>query len=241
MILFIIKKATVIYRVSSFFLFLSLSFSINAQTATDLSSYCFEQAVNLKEVHRSLTPLLLPKDIVEFRVDDNCIDIVLSADRGKLLEKYLSKRYRLKSNELVQEKATCQIDLRTTTKVKKENINLKVGDKNSLLGKDSVSTSTSTMELLISSNQTADFEAGAEKLKIKCQPIGIDNANLIFSYSEEKKARLSTELIVKKGEWVNIASSLKELNNKAKDLGIPQTELDSTSEKNESIYELRFK
>lgn len=225
-----------------------------AQTSTEINPYCFDRSVNLREVHRSLKFLLLPKDIVEFRIEENCLDIVTSPERGKLFEKYLAKRYDLKKDtstagrisEVENENVTnkgfdCHLDLKTTRKSKVETSNFKMGEKNILNKGETVSSSVSRMELLLGAGKSGELSVGEESLKVSCQLIGIDSANLIFSYTEKNKASVNTEVLVKKGEWLNIASVLKELNDKTKTLGIPQAEVSHATGKIETIYELQFK
>ncbi|MDD4973215.1 MAG: hypothetical protein PHY93_02640 [Bacteriovorax sp.] len=211
----------------------------------------------MRDVYKSLKILLLPRDIVEFRDEDSCIDIVTSLDRGKLFEKYLSKRYSLKrdagvSDRIEAEKLPlnendCRLDLKTTKKTKIDTSNFKIGEKNVLNKGETANRSVNIMELLLGAGINGEIGIGEENLKVICQPFGSDSANLIFSYSEIKKTivnsqvLVSSQVIVKKGEWLNIASVLKDLNDKTKTLGIPQTEISQTTEKNETVYELQFK
>jgi hypothetical protein len=97
------------------------------------------------------------------------------------------------------------------------------------------------MELLLGAGKNGEIGIGEQNLKVICQPFGNDTANLIFSYSEIKKTAVNSQVMVKKGEWLNIASVVKDLNDKTKTLGIPQTEISQTTEKNETLYELQFK
>ena len=47
--------------------------------------------------------------------------------------------------------------------------------------------------------------------------------------------------MIKKNEWLNIASVIQELNDKVKTLGIPQSELGSAVGVQETTYEIQFK
>jgi hypothetical protein len=258
------KKVIAIYRANRFFFLLSCLFSVAmAQTPTDLNSYCFDRSVNLRDVHQSLKILLLPKDIVEFRTEDNCLDILTSSDRGKLFEKYLSKRYSLKRDvgvsvsvekeNLTNKEPDCHLNLKTTKNVKLDTSNFKIGEKNVLNKGETINHSVSTTEFLLGAGKIGEIGIGDENLKVICQPIGSDSASLNFSFSEIKKAivnsqvlvnsqvQINSQVLVKRGEWLDIASVLKDLNDKAIILGIPQTEMSQTKEKNETAYELQFK
>ena len=225
-----------------------------AEIPSDINSYCFEKNVNLQEVNKALNILLLPRDIVEFRNEDNCIDIDSSPERGKLFEKYLSKRYLLKTannissseaekqtNELGNQVRDCSLELKTTKKSKTDSTQLKVGEKNVLNKTETASTSISTTDILLGTGKTGEIIIGDKNLKVICHLIGIDKGSLVFSYSEKNKANINTEVQVKKGEWLNIATVLKDLSDKVKTLGMPQTEISKSNEKTEMIYELQLK
>lgn len=244
MILFITKKATAIYKVNKILLiFLAVFFScgINAQ---ELYSYCFADSVNLSEVQHSLGIILLPKDIVATR-KGNCLDIITSPDREKLFEKYLSRRYDLKREKQTELSAeavnNCHLNLKTTKNSSTDSQDFKLGQKNVAKSTESTSKSVSLMEMMIGAGIPSEFEAGTESLKVTCHPIGESSASLIFSYADKNAARVSTQVMIKKGEWLNIASVKKELNDKIRALGIPQSDLGQASGLNETVYELQFK
>lgn len=246
MISSIIKKATAIYRANSFLLILFCPLFLQAY-AQELNSYCFQRSVSLRDAHQSLNLLLLPKDIVEHRPVDNCLDIITSPDRAKLFEKYLSRRYDLKKDPGAGESATsgreteCRLDLKTTKKSNVDSSTFKLGEKNGLKVGNATMDSVSTMEMLLGPGFPSEFEVGNEKLKITCQLVGTDSASLIFGYVEKEMANVSTQMLLKRGEWLNIASVRKELAEKNKTVGIPQTEISQSTGKIETIYELQFK
>lgn len=246
MISSIIKKATAIYRVNSFLLILFCLLFLQAH-AQEVNSYCFQRSVSLRDAHQSLNVLLLPKDIVEHRSEDNCFDIITSSDRAKLFEKYLSRRYDLKKDTeagdsaLVGHATECRLDLKTTKKSKVDSSAFKLGEKNGLKISNATLDSISTMEMLLGPGFPSEFEVGNEKLKITCQLVGTDSASLIFAYVEKEIANVSTQILLKRGEWLNIASVRKELAEKNKTVGIPQTEIIQSTGQIETIYELQFK
>lgn len=231
---------TVIYKLSrGLILFLSLGSSLLAETTTDINSYCFDSHVNLKEVHRSLTFLLLPKDNIDLRTEENCLDVVTTTERAVLIEKYLGRRYRFKKE--MTETPECRLNLKTTQKIKTEGVDLKVGKTNSVGKGEVAGNSISTMEILLSTGKPGEIEVGGESLKIVCRLIGSDNADLTLSYVDKNKASISTQVQVKKGEWLNIATALKDMSSKAKNLAIPQLEMKDMTGNNETIYEIQFK
>ena len=243
MILSIIKKVTAIYKVNNKLIFiLCVIVSCETYAQADLSSYCFTQTTNLNEVQSTLAPFLLPKDIISQRKngDDNCIDIVLSPDRAKLFEKFLRKRYVLKELNITAEKTPCRLSFKTTKKRKAEETTFKIGEKNNLNLADLNKNEVSTMELLISEDKSSELSVGDNSLTVECRLIGDDKANVAFRYSSLMNASLNTEVLLKKGEWLNVATVVNELNEKKKTLGIPQIENSKVEGKNETLYELQF-
>lgn len=245
MISFIIKKATVIYRVSSLFLCLFISlFCSGAIAQSDINSYCFESDVALTSVERSVNFLLLPKDTVYLREEDHCIDIVTSPDRGKLFEKFLSGRYNLRREAnpaSFAEIETCQLVLKTTVKQKKESQTVKAGDKNTLSKSEDTMSSKSTIEMALGAGVPGEMTAGPERLKVTCRFFGGGKANLQFAFADKEKGGIATDITIAKGEWLNIGSILKDLNEKNKILGVPQAEVTTTTGKTETNYELQVK
>ena len=215
---------------------------------SDLYSFCFNKSVNLKSAHESLIPLLLSRDIVTKRSenDDNCLDIITSPDRAKLFEKYLGKRYDLKrensANDNSATSALCRLDFKTTKKLKAQKQIVKVGEKNVINESNISRTKVSTTEILLSSGKSGEIEMEFNKLLVTCTLIGDDKADLNISYSAQTNGSgLSTSVQVKKNEWLNVASVTKELDEKNKTLGIPQTTVSSTEGQDETVYELQFK
>lgn len=247
MILFIIKKATAIYRVSNFILILLL-INIPQVSAQELQTYCFPKSVSLRDVRQSLSLLLLPRDIVDSRDSDNCLDIVTSPDRGKLFEKYLSKRYDQvmdpsngSKTRITNPNVDCRLDLKTTRKATIDSNTFKLGNQNALSKSESTNNRVSVMEMLIGQGIASEFEAGPEKLKVTCNLIGNDSANLVFSYIEKNAASATTQVVLKKGEWLNIASVKKDLNGKIQTVGIPQMEMSQSEGVSVTVYELQIK
>ncbi len=216
-----------------------------AQTTDNINTYCFGKEVHLIDVKKSLNLLLLPKDNVLLRSDDNCIDISTSVDRGNLFEKYLSKRYDLKTEvrtkREIDKSEECHLNFKTTEKSKIEKSQFKIGEKNLINQNESFKSLSNTMEILLGPGQQGEIAAGEVLLKVICQLIGNDSAQLQFSFTSKTQALVKSEVQLKKGEWVNIASVLKELNEKNQNLGIPQTEFNQISGKVETIYEMQFK
>jgi len=231
------------------FAIILLSFSVYGESEADLQAFCFEKNVNLNAVKKSLDLLILPKDIIAIRPDENCLDIITSPDRGKLFEKFLSKRYDLKNENkdtrpsmASLEKNYCRLDFKTSTTSKEETSRFKIGQLNEVNKKENVVFSSNIMEILLGANHQGEIEADGSKLVVTCQMIeGGELANLVFSFAEKSKGNLTSLAVVKKGDWLNVGSVLKDLNEKNKMLGFPQTDISDTQIKSETKYEIQYK
>lgn len=217
-----------------------------AETSPDQFSYCFGNDVNLEEVHQFLTILLLPKDNVELKDESHCLEVTASPERGKLFLKHLSKKYELKSdganvisNRTKMKKAQdCRLDLKVTKKIKTTANNVKVDEKNSLKNSEVINGSVSIMELLLGAGKPGDIEVGDEKLKLICLLNENESAQLIFSHASPA---INSQVTIQKGEWINLASIIKDLNEKSQTTQTNQVEINKASEKTEILYELQFK
>jgi hypothetical protein len=211
---------------------------------SDLNSFCFEGSVNLKSVQNSISFLLLPRDTVNLREEDHCIDIVTSPDRGKLFEKFLSGRYNLVHSKPEAMDATtdqCELVLQTTVTKKIDGSTVKVGEKNVLNKSEKTEKSVSTMEMTLGQGISGELEAGPEKFKVVCRYINPAKVNLQFSYNDKAKGGMTSEFTLSKGEWLNVGNVAKDLNEKNKTLGIPQTEISNTTGQSETEYNLKIK
>ena len=96
------------------------------------------------------------------------------------------------------------------------------------------------MEILISEGKTSELSAGEIGLTLECRLIGNEKANIEFKMTTLLNTGLKTDVVLKKGEWLNIASVVKDLNEKKKTLGIPQTEKSSLEGQDVTLYEIQF-
>ena len=251
MILLTTKSVIAIYRVNKHFLIWScFLLASNSDAANEISSFCFDKTVKLAIVREKIDFLLTPKDIVTLRPEESCLDIIISPDREKLFEKYLSKSYALRRNSDVMKNENlrpldldCRLDFKKTEKKKIVNKSFKIGEKIALDQEQASNDSASTVELLLGSGKKGEVTIGAEVFEVSCQPLDNDNdkANVVFSYLGKNKSNISSQVLLKKGEWANIASVLKDLNEKKKGIDIPVSEITQHNEKIETEYELQFK
>lgn len=244
MILFTTKKATAIYRLISSFLFIALSFSTYA--SEDLVSYCFEQTTNLQEAQQSLSFLLLPKEKVFLRPEQNCFDVLIaSTDRSKLLEKFLSKRYTLISEQASAGKPEniqaqqCQLELKTTKNKEVNTRDVRLGRASNARVGSRTRQEISTSQLLLGSGRPGTLELEGRSLYIECRKTESGIYQLIFSYSEMYRIKVSSEVNVKRGESIQIAQITNDLASKSKTMGLPQSLYRDVEGQENISYELK--
>lgn len=243
MILLTIKKATAIYRLISSLLFIVLSFPTYA--SEDLVSYCFEQTTNLQEAQQSLSFLLLPKEKVFPRPEQNCFDVLTSTDRSKLLEKFLSKRYTLISEQGVSTRSEniqaqqCQLELKTTKTKEINTREFRLGRANDAKVGSRTRQEVSISQLLLGSGRPGTLELEGRSLYIECRKSESGTYQLIFSYSEIYRMKVSSEVSVKRGEVIQIAQITNDLASKSKTMGLPQSVYRDVEGQENISYELK--
>lgn len=228
-------------------LFILLSFNFSTFAQEELASFCFNPPVNLSQVKEEVSFLLLPVEKVFLRSPDNCIDIATSSNRVKLLEKFLSKRYSLTEEpemKAIAERMSnqhCRLELKTTRLKKTNGTQFIIGQNSNAAASASNASEISTSELLLGLGKPGLLEIGARSLMVECRRGASGIYQLIFSFSEQSRAKVNTEISVKKDETVNIAQIENELDQKNKTLGIPQISYKEDAGKEQISYELKVK
>jgi hypothetical protein len=242
MILFINKKVIAIYPIIiSFFLL----FSSSVWSNDDLLSYCFAGNVNLHEVKRELDFLLLPREKVAFRNGDGCIDIVTSNDRGKLLEKFLRKRYTLIAETSSTDSGVskvmehCRLEFKTTKQRQVDTKNAAIGVSNQLNAGSNSRAEVSTSQILLGLGKPGSLDVGGQSLEVECRKGATGFYQLIFKQAGAGNS-IQSEASLRAGEVLNVGSIAKEINEKNKNIGIPQTSFQNTVGNEVTTYELKI-
>lgn len=192
--------------------------------------------------------LLLPRERVFMRSKDHCFDIVTSSDRAKLLEKFLRKRYTLveevsietSGSEIIQDQH-CRLEFIVTRQKKVESKNLQVGMSNTVSSGEKTAQEVSTSELLLGLGKPGALDLEGKSLSVECRKGATGIYQLIFSFSELYRSKVSSEVSLKQGESLDIAQVTKELNEKNKTLGLPVTSYNETEGQEVTKYELKIK
>lgn len=213
----------------------------------DLASFCFPKSTNLKSASDSLGFLLLPKERIFPRPQDNCFDVNTSTDRAKLLEKFLRKRYTLisetdgLSNSVKVETQHCQIEFTTKRTKSLNSKGIQIGvQNNTSAGSDSVQE-LSTASLLLGLGKTGSLELEGRSLFVECNSGTTGIFNLVFSYTELYRAKVSSSVTVRANEPLEVAQIINDLNQKSKTLGLPQSQYYESAGTEKISYELKVR
>ena len=243
MTLFINKKVIAIYPIIiSLFI---LIFSSSARSDEDLLSYCFESQVSLSEVKRELDFLLLPREKVAFRPKDSCIDIVTSSDRGKLLEKFLRKRYTVLSetsssgSEVSPMMEQCRLEFKTTKQRQVDTKNAALGRLNQVNAGANSQAEVSTSQILLGLGKPGSLDVGGQSLEVECRKGASGYYQLIFKKTGAGNS-IQSEASIRAGEVLNVGSIAKEINEKNKNIGLPQSSFQNTVRNEGTTYELKI-
>ncbi len=192
--------------------------------------------------------LLLPKEKVFMRSGDNCLDIVTSPDRSKLLEKFLSKRYTLLSetseaaaSNSVKTEEHCQLEMKTTRARKVDSINVRVGRTNDAQASNRDLKETSTAQILLGMGKPGSLDLEGKALFVECRQGLSGIYQLIFSFTELNRTKVTSEVSLRKNEPLSIAQIVTDLNSKSKTLGLPETIIQEAEGKDSTTFELQIK
>lgn len=243
MILSINKKVIAIYQI--IINSLILLFSTSVWSNDDLLSYCFARNVSLQEVKRELNDLLLPREKVIFRTVDSCIDIVTSSDRGKLLEKFLRKRYTLVTETSMMEMEDskvlehCRLEFKSTTKKLVDAKNVVIGSAKEFKSSGNSLTEISTSQILLGLGKPGSLDVGGQSLEVECRKGAIGYYQLLFKYAGALD-HIQSEASLRAGEVLNVGSIAKEMNEKNKNIGMPQARFQNATSNEVTTYELKI-
>lgn len=211
----------------------------------DLASFCFKPSVKLIAAKEELEYLLLPREKIFLRTKDHCFDIATSGDRVKLLEKFLAKRYNLvsESSEANVPALTehCRLKFKTTRAKALDVTEAQLNPSQSVLqeGKRE-KKETSTADILLGLGKPGSLDLEGKSLFVECRKGIKGTYQLSFFFAEKDRARVSSEVSLRAGELLNVANIVKELNEKNKALGFPESAYKEMTGQETTTYELQI-
>ncbi len=198
----------------------------------------------MEDPRDSLAFLLLPREKVFLRPEQRCIDVLTSTDRVKLLEKYLRLRYTLVKEEGEQVSRApehCQLEMKKTGKKNTDTTSMGIGTVTRINTTNTNSSVNETSQLLLGLGKPGVLVIGTQSLYVECRKGETGVYHLLFSLSESGGNRISSEVSVRKNEPVNVGQISRDLNERTRVLGLPQTAVSTTVGAEEVTYQLLVK
>ncbi len=184
--------------------------------------------------------LILPVEKILVRNKSECFDIILSGSHRKdIFEKLLSRRYELVVSDMssfVQDEH-CQVDFITTYNKNRNENQLALGEFSKIKKSSENSRVNSSQSMIVQKSYPASFRVGENHLDVKCEKLANDQFIVTIGHGNAS-GLVSTSVRVAKGVKFDIASSIKELNDKKSTLGIPQSEWLKIDGLENTTYEL---
>lgn len=132
----------------------------------------------------------------------------------------------------------CQIEMKTTRNRVVNTRDFRLGSTNRANAGTRSMQEVSTSQLLLGIGRPGTLELGRRSLYIECRKTDA-GYQLIFSYSEMYRMRVSSEVFVRKGEVVQVAQVTKDLDTKSRTLGLPQSLYENVEGQDNASYELK--
>ncbi|MEA9355217.1 hypothetical protein SHI21_03350 [Bacteriovorax sp. PP10] len=133
----------------------------------------------------------------------------------------------------------CQLELKTTKTKEINTRDFRLGRASSARAGTRSTQEVSTSQILLGSGKPGTLELEGRSLYIECRKTESGIYQLIFSYSEIYRMKVSSEVNVKKGESVQIAQITNDLASKSKTLGLPQSLYRDVEGQENISYELK--
>lgn len=159
----------------------------------------------------------------------------MSGNRRELLDKWLRKKYKpvgsyneekrpagdsINKRQNLRASGNCRLKVEKKTSTNSETNSFKLGKKNRYKTTQILSSGTKTSSLLLGVGFSGFISVYDEKVEVFCQNAGLSNYRISLNI-EGLNNSLATNLVIQKGQKINIGNIVNDLKNKKKDLGIP--------------------
>ncbi len=208
------------------FLFFT-AFNGQAQTTT---AFCFEKTIDVKSALKDVESLVVEGDKILEQKGSLCFDIVTSSEmRIELFEKLLRRRYQLTKSisETPSQHSTCNIvfEMIGTKEIKKEQVS--IGEFSKISDEASKSKQTNVQNFLIDENTKGMLRVCDSVLEIVCRKVDDKRFVVKISHTDLQKSVETTVTLLQNVKF-DLGNVVKDLNDKKKTLGIPETSMIKT-------------
>lgn len=230
-----IKKVTLIFPYK--FLLLALFISQSSQAR----NYCFSKTVNLSEVRKDLSVILIGESSISSGNGPNCLYVRASGTQGMIVDKFLHKNYWIVSKDrndsISANIQQCIIEVETKSK-KESNSRLFDLKGRRIKAKDNFdhSKGSSISSLVVSSGRRGTLSLDGNEIQVSCIARG-NSFDLDFYLQKSPGNFVSSSITVQKNQKVNIGGVVKDLEAKGRKLSIkPSVDLNKNSGKKRMDY-----
>jgi len=225
MIFLILKKGTLIYRklISSTILF--YSFLYHTDALADVTDYCFNRSVSLNAVHDHLKVVLSPHDEVIENSSSHCLNVVMKGQhKDELYRKWIAKKFKISTTSLnstlsddpalrPQHREHCRLEVQRKSKTDRQTVEASLSKRSKLNERTYKHSGSQVSSLLLGIGKPGSLRVDSDYLNVICKSQNSSRVFLDISLSGVKSS-VSTSITLEKGQTINLASIVEDLNDK---------------------------
>ena len=246
------KKEILIYpRLKSRIIFL---FLITGSTSGAVVDYCFSHNQSLSTVHQHLKTVLSPQDEVILNESSHCLNVVMKNDyKEELYRKWILKKFSLVNSTRIHQSAMvsnakpvaqkqhCRLEVERVSHLQRRTTKGSLS-KQSVVNQTSIkSNGSQKSSLLLGIGSPGSLRVDDDYINVICKSRNASRVFLDISLTG-RNSSVSTSLSIERGQKVNLASIVEDLNNKYKRLSLAQgLEVEETKGSKSFDYFLRIK
>jgi hypothetical protein len=117
----------------------------------------------------------------------------------------------------------------------------RIGTQNNASASENSVQEYSTAQILLGVGKPGTLELEGKSLYVECSKGATGVYNLVFSYSEMYRSKVSSTVSLRQNETLQIAQITKDLNQQSKTLGLPQSLYAETEGQENISYELKVR
>jgi hypothetical protein len=186
--------------------------------ALEVRRFCFKQP-RAEVVYRSIKDFLLPKDNTEVMGD--CLEVAGTQERLDFIETLISKQFTYSRPDLAGDSAGvrhCQIEIEKNSNSNSNTRIVALGDDTDIRDKLKTAEGKEVSSLVLRPGKSGSFQYIDKQLQIICN-LRAEKFELEFSFMH-LRGGMSTSVVLSAGEKMNVASVVKDLNSKNRDISI---------------------
>ncbi len=213
--------------------------------------YCFLSSTALRTVNTHLQTVLSPQDEVIENHSSHCLNVVMKNDlKEELYRKWISKKFSIISSDHYgstevstrpSELEHCRLEIEKITTIDKNTKSGQLSSTPSALDKKFKHAGVQKSSLLLSVGRPGSLRVDDDYLNVICKSKNSSRMFLDISLSGEKSS-ISTSVTLERGESLNLASLVEDLNDKHREISLKKgVVLERTKGQKQFEYFLRIK